>query len=109
MGIPPLQFKQHRPEQQVIWNASHASRRCNSADKSRDLALIFCPMKPITEFGVGERGDLPTSGVVFSSFGAASFLPFPTIFQRHRKVKFSIAIGKIQNSEKQVLLPLVFQ
>ena len=53
--------------------------------------------------------DLPTSGVVFSSFGATFFLPFPTIFQRHRKVKFSSAIGKIQNPEKRALLPLVFQ
>jgi hypothetical protein len=55
------------------------------------------------------EGDLPTSGVVFSSFGATSFLPFPTIFRRRRKAKFSIPIGKIQNPEKQALLPLVFQ
>jgi hypothetical protein len=55
------------------------------------------------------EGNIPSSGVVFSSFGATSFLPFPTIFQRHRKVKFSIPIGKIQNPGKQVLLPLVFQ
>jgi len=55
------------------------------------------------------EGELPTSGIVFSSFGATFFLPFPTIFQRHRKEKFSIPIGKIQNPEKQVLLPLVFQ
>ena len=40
---------------------------------------------------------------------ATSFLPFPTIFQRHRKVKFSSAIDKIQNPEKRALLPLVFQ
>jgi hypothetical protein len=41
--------------------------------------------------------------------GATFFLPFPTIFQRNRKVKFSSAIGKIHNPEKQALLSLVFQ
>ena len=46
---------------------------------------------------------------MLSTFGATFFLPFPTIFQRNRKVKFFSAIGKIQNPEKRALLPLVFQ
>ena len=84
-GIPSLQFKQQWPQQDVIGRAGQLS-------------------------GIGQPcGRTSASWRSPPPSGATSFLPFPTIFQRHRKVKFSIAIGKIKNPEKQTLLPLVFQ
>jgi hypothetical protein len=49
------------------------------------------------------------SGIVFSPFGTTFFLPFPTIFQGHRKQRFAEINPKTQVAEKQVLFPLVFQ
>jgi len=49
------------------------------------------------------------SGIVFSPFGATSFLPFPTTFKGHRQLRFARINRKTQGAEKQVLFPLVFQ
>jgi hypothetical protein len=49
------------------------------------------------------------SGIVFSPFGATSVLPFPTIFQGHRQLRFAVINPKTQVAEKQGLFPLVFQ
>ena len=83
--VPAFEFHHHRPQQDLIGRAGN--ERTFAQTCGQTLACWHSRMPS----------------------GATSFLPFPTIFQRHRKVKFSSAIGKIQNPEKRALLPLVFQ
>lgn len=103
-GVLPLSDAQrsHWLSSGSVWGESITD---NNPKNQTGVLLAGCQRM----VGCRLEGNIPSSGVVFSSSGATSFLPFPTIFQRRRKIKFSSAIGKIQNPEKQVLLPLVFQ
>lgn len=53
LGIPALQFKQHRPQQDVIGRAGNESSFGNRADKHRSAGAVGYPAEPVTKFRVG--------------------------------------------------------
>jgi hypothetical protein len=60
LRVPPLQFKRHWPQQNVIGRARHASSfGYRAREHSRDAALR-CPVEPPAEFGVGVCLDRQT-------------------------------------------------
>src|ERR1039457_7235649 len=91
-------FESTRPK--LLWaSASFAWRR---------MAVLYSAMgtskAPLSLSAMPRLG-----GIVFSPFGAISFLPFPTTFQGHWQLRFVEINRKTQVAEKQVLFPLVLQ
>jgi hypothetical protein len=53
--------------------------------------------------------DFPPSSIVLLSFGATFFLPFPTIFERHRKKNFPFPSAKFKIPKNKRCFPLSFR